>query len=116
MLYMIIIKGSEQSEKTLRPEGNLMKAMDDFNDLLEASNVKVMAKGLHPTSEGYRIQYDITHKPSTPIKGPFEPSKDQIAGFFLIEVNSEEEALTWFKQVPDPIGYGSGLIELRKVY
>ena len=116
MLYMILIKGSEHSEKTFQPEGDLMEAMDEFNDQLEASNVKFMAKGLHPTSEGYRIQFDQFHQPTSMIKGPFEPFKDQLAGFFLIEVTSEEEALNWFKQVPDPIGYGSGLIELRKVY
>jgi len=116
MLYMILIKGSDQSENKYKPEGELMKAMDNFNDVIEASDVKVMAKGLLPTSEGYRIQFDQSHQPTSMIKGPFKPSKDQLAGFFLIEVKSEEEALNWFKQVPDPIGYGSGLIELRKVY
>jgi hypothetical protein len=75
-----------------------------------------MAKGLHPTRHAYRMTYDSNHKPSELIQGPFEKVEDQIAGFFIIDVSSEEEALKWFKKVPDPIGYGHGQVELRKIY
>jgi hypothetical protein len=116
MLYMILVKASQHSEKKTMPSLNLMKQMDDYNDAIEQAGVKVMAKGLLPTESAYRIQFDDASRPSPLMKGPFTPSSEQVSGFFLIEVPSEEDALAWFSKVPDPIGDGQGLIELRKVY
>lgn len=116
MLYMILIKASTLSENKHIPTKKLMVEMDTYNEQLETSGIKVMAKGLYPTSHAYRIHFDENSQPKKLIKGPFFPSEDQLAGFFLIEVQTEEDALHWFKKVPDPIGDGQGRIELRRVY
>lgn len=116
MLYMILIKASTLSEQQHTPSKTLMQEMDTYNDQLEASGIKVMAKGLYPTSHAYRVHFDENSQPQQLVKGPFLPSEDQLAGFFLIEVQTEEDALHWFKKVPDPIGEGQGSIELRRVY
>ncbi len=114
MMYMIIVKASNLSEQEKAPSKELMLQMDLYNDLLEDAGVKIMAKGLHPTKEAIRISFVEGNKLMT--KGPFHPSSEQIAGFFLINVNSEEEAMRWFDKAPDPIGNNQGVIELRKVY
>ncbi len=112
---MIIIKGSTIAEEKKDVSQVLRLQMDLFNDALDEAGVKILAKGLHPTKEALRIHFQ---EDGTKVfsKGPFYPYEEQIEGFFLIEVQSDEEAHHWFQQVPDPIGSGQGLIELRKVY
>ncbi len=114
MLYMIIVKASNLSESETAPSKELMSQMDLYNDLLENAGIKIMAKGLHPTKEAKRISFIDGKKYMT--QGPFLPATEQIAGFFLIDVKSEEEAMLWFDKAPDPIGSHQGVIELRKVY
>ena len=116
MLYMIVIKSSKFSESLKHPNIGLSEQMDRYNDEIEEAGIKVMAKGLHPTTHAFRLTFNEESKPNEVYKGPFEPSHEQIAGFFIIDVISDEDALYWFKKVPDPIGYGSGFIELRKIY
>ena len=115
MLYMILIKASQNAEDKMMPNPELMRQMDEYNDELEEAGVRVMAKGLHPSKEGLRIHFSESGE-KTVEEGPFLPVKDVIAGFFLIEVSSKEEALHWFHKVPDPQGFGEGSIELREVY
>lgn len=114
MLFMILIRASQSSEKRRTPSDTLRKAMDEYNDALERAGVKVMAKGLHPSSDALRFNYDQESKISQAILGPFS-SESLIAGFFLIEVKNHEEAIYWAQQCPDPIGMGEGEIELRQV-
>ena len=114
MLFMILVKASPLSENASRPSKESMRLMDEYNDALDAAGVKIMAKGLHPTKEAIRIAFIGDEKIRS--NGPFEPSSEQLAGFFLIEVDSKEEALDWFEKAPDPIGNGQGLIELRQIY
>lgn len=114
MLYMILVHASHTSETNTYSNPDLQQQMDDFNDLIETEGVKVMAKGLTSSKEAVRIAF--TKEGKQTISGPFSPINEQIAGFFLIDVASHEEALYYFHQVPDPIGNFEGLIELRKVH
>lgn len=116
MLYMMIVKASSNSEGANIPNKELMLKMDEYNDELIAAGVRVMAKGLHPSSEGYRLSFPIEQNETILTAGPFKPEKDVVAGLFLIEVSSHEEAMKWFLKVPDPQGNGEGQVELRQVY
>jgi hypothetical protein len=116
MLFMILVKASRNSEGANLPNKALMKQMDDYNDLLDAAGVKRMAKGLHPTSNAVRFTFANPDEKPIVTQGPFPYSKDLIAGFFLIEVKSKEEALHYASLAPDPQGEGDGEIELRQLY
>ena len=114
MLYMMIVKTSRKAEKN-PPQVHLNQYMDDYNDALEFAQVRIMAKGLYPDSEGYKVQFLEPDQPPRLTKGPFLEDQNQVAGFFIIEVNSEEEALNWLLNAPDPQGFGEGEIELRRI-
>jgi len=116
MLFMIIIKGSKRSEAGVFPSEILRLAMDHYNDQLVETSVRIMAKGLHPISSGIRLSF--IHPGEKPLitHGPFEDPNSLVAGFFLIEVESKEEAIYWALKAPDPQGHGEGQIELRQVY
>ncbi len=89
--------------------------MEQYNQNLLDTGVRVMAKGLHPSSEGIRFLHVKSGEAPVIEYGPFEPTKDIVAGFFLIDVKSKEEAIEWARKVPDPMGNGEGQIELRQV-
>ena len=116
MLFMLIVKASKNSEAGNLPSPELMKAMDLYNEDLDNAGVKLMAKGLHPSSNGIRVSYPTPGEEPVVTEGPFTDSKDLIAGFFLIDVKSREEAIEWAKRAPDPQGYGEGQIEMRQVF
>ena len=116
MLFMMIVKASKNSEGANLPNKELMEAMDHYNDQLIEAGVRVMAKGLHPTSEGMRLSFKKPGEKPVITYGPFMEAWQQIAGFFLIDVKSKEEAIEWAKRAPDPQGFGEGQIELRQVY
>ncbi|THE09146.1 YciI family protein [Bacillus timonensis] len=116
MLFMLIVKASKNSEAGKLPSSELMEAMDKYNEDLVKAGVRVMAKGLHPSSNGIRISYPIPGENPVVTEGPFTESKELIAGFILIDVNSKEEAIEWAMRMPDPQGHGEGQIELRQVF
>ncbi len=116
MLFMLIVKASKNSEAGNLPSPELMEAMDKYNEELAKAGVRVMAKGLHPSSNGIRISFPHPGKDAVVTEGPFTESQDIIAGFILIEVKSREEAIEWAMRMPDPQGFGEGQIELRQVF
>jgi hypothetical protein len=116
MLFIILVKASKNSEGANLPSPVLMQAMDQYNDQLDAAGIKIMAKGLHPSREGFRLSFPKAGEKPILTNGPFDHVNELIAGFFLIEVASKEEAITWFKKAPDPQGNGEGQLELRQVY
>ena len=116
MLFMLIVKASKNSEAGNLPRPELMEAMDKYNEELVAAGVRVMAKGLHPSSNGIRISFPQPGEKRVVTEGPFTQSQDIIAGFILIDVKSKEEATQWAMRMPDPQGYGEGQIELRQVF
>lgn len=116
MLFMMIVKASENSEGINTRQPHLEDLMDQYNQDLIDAGVRVMAKGLHPSSEGIRFSHVESGKEPVLSYGPFEPIQDVIAGFFLIDVKTKEEAIEWARKVPDPMGNGEGNIELRQVW
>lgn len=116
MLFMLIVKASSNSEAGLLPSPELRAAMDQYNVELEKAGVRVMAKGLHPSSNGLRLSFPEPGGEPVVTEGPFTESKELIAGFILIDVNSREEAVGWAMRMPDPQGHGEGQIELRQVF
>ena len=116
MLFMLIVKASRNSEAGNLPSPELMEAMTKFNEDLVKAGVRVMAKGLHPSSNGIRLSFPTPGEKPVVSEGPFTETQDLIAGFILIEVESKEEAVEWAMKMPDPQGYGEGQIELRQVF
>jgi hypothetical protein len=116
MLFMLIVKASKNSEAGNLPSAELMEAMDKYNEDLVKAGVRVMAKGLQPSSNGIRISFQNPGEKPVVTEGPFTETKELIAGFILIDVESREEAIKWAMRMPDPQGHGEGQIELRQVY
>jgi len=113
---MLIVKASRNSEAGNLPSEELMEAMDKYNEELTEAGVRVMAKGLHPSSNGMRLSFLVPGEEPVITEGPFQNVNDVIAGFFLIEVQSKDEAVEWAKKMPDPQGFGEGQVELRQVF
>lgn len=116
MLFMLIVKASHNSEGSNLPQPKLMRAMDQYNEALEAAGVRVMAKGLQPTSNAVRLRYLEEDAPPVVEYGPFPNTGELVAGFFLIDVASMDEAIAWALRAPDPQGFGEGQIEVRQLY
>ena len=116
MLFMMIVKASKNSEAGNLPSSELMEAMTKFNEELVKAGIRVMAKGLHPSSDGIRLSFPRPGETPVVTDGPFTETNELIAGFILIDVASREEAIEWAMRMPDPQGHGEGQIELRQVY
>jgi len=113
MRFMIIVKATEDSEAGKMPSAELLTAMGKFNEELVNAGVLLAGEGLHPSSKGARIRYDGARR--TVMDGPFAETKELIAGFWLIQVKSKEEAIEWMKRCPNPFEVPSE-IEIRQVY
>ena len=116
MMFMLIVKASKNSEAGNLPSPELVGAMSQYNEELVKAGVRVMAKGLYPSSNGIRISYPNPGEKPVVVDGPFAESEELIAGFILIDVESREEAVDWAMRMPDPLGRGEGRIELRQVH
>ncbi len=116
MLFMLIVKASKNSEAGNLPSPELIEAMNKYNEDLVQAGVRVMAKGLHPSSNGIRLSFLNPGEKPVVSEGPFTETKEVIAGFILIDVKSREEAVEWAMRMPDPQGNGEGQIELRQVF
>ena len=113
MRFMIIVKATADSEAGKMPSTELLTAMGKFNEELVNAGVLLAGEGLHPSSKGARIRYDGASR--TVIDGPFAETKELIAGFWLIQVKSKEEAIEWMKRCPNPFD-GPSEIEIRQVF
>ncbi|HEY3367913.1 MAG TPA: YciI family protein [Symbiobacteriaceae bacterium] len=116
MRFMMIVKASEDSEAAVMPSQELMNAMMTYNEELVKAGVLLAGEGLHPSSGGVRISYPTPGGKPKVTDGPFAETKELIAGFWLIQVKSREEAIEWAMRAPDPHGGGEGQIELRQVF
>ncbi|MGI2326706.1 YciI family protein [Planococcus sp. YIM B11945] len=116
MQFMLIVKASRHSEAGELPNAELIEAMSKFNEELVEAGVRVMAKGLYPSSNGLRISYSEPGEKPVVSEGPFTETNELIAGFILFDVKSREEAVEWTMRMPDPMGNGEGQIELRQVH
>jgi hypothetical protein len=113
MKFMAIVKASKDSEAGVMPTQQLLAEMGAFNEKLVKAGVLLAAEGLHPSSKGARVHFSGTRR--TVIDGPFAETKELIAGFWILQVKSKEEALEWIKRCPNPMP-GESEIELRQVF
>jgi hypothetical protein len=114
MRVMAIVKASKDSENGVMPSEELLAAMGKFNEELVKAGVMLGGEGLHPTSKGARVSFG-TEGERTVIDGPFAETKELIAGFWLLQVRSFEEAVEWIKRCPNP-HHEAGEIEIRQVF
>jgi hypothetical protein len=113
MRFMLIVKASPESEAGKMPSEELLTAMGKFNEELVNAGVLLAGEGLHPSSRGVRVRF--SGKDRTVIDGPFAETKELIAGFWLVQVKSLEEAIEWVKRCPNPMESESD-IEIRQVF
>jgi hypothetical protein len=115
MRFMIIVKASEATEAGEIPGEDRWAEMADYHEQLAKAGVLLDASGLQPTSKGWRIRYAGDQQ--SVIDGPFTESKELIAGYTMIQVESREEAMDWVKRFPNPGGPGADAeIEVRQLY
>jgi hypothetical protein len=107
---MVIVKASEESEAGDMPKEGDLGAMGKFNEELVNAGVMLAGEGLHPTSKGARINFD--GPAPTVTDGPFAEAKELVAGFWVVQTKSKEEAVEWFKRAP----FHEGEIEIRQVF
>jgi hypothetical protein len=115
MRFMMIVKGNKDTEAGKMPSEKLLSAMGKYNEELLKAGVLLDGAGLQPTSKGARIKFSGGRR--TVIDGPFTESKELIAGYWIIQVKSKEEAIAWAMRVPAPHGESQeGEIELRQFF
>jgi len=114
MRVMAIVKATEDSEAGVMPSEELLAEMGKFNEEMVKAGVMLAGEGLHPTSKGARVSFGGDGE-RTVIDGPFAETKELIAGYWLMQVRSFEEAVEWIKRCPNPHDE-SGEIEIRQVF
>jgi hypothetical protein len=113
MRFMILVKASKESEAGFLPSQALLEEMGKFNEELVKAGVLLAGEGLHPTSKGARVLFSGTDR--TVVDGPFPLSKELVAGFWIFQVKSKQEAIDWVKRCPNPME-GESEIEVRQVF
>jgi hypothetical protein len=111
---MVIVKATRNSEAGMLPSEQLLAEMGKYNEELVKAGVMLAGEGLHPSSKGKRVAFSGGKK--TVIDGPFAETKELIAGFWLWQVASMEEALEWARRCPDPMPGEDAVIEIRPVF
>ena len=113
MRFMVLVKADRNTEAGVMPSQKLLADMGKFNEELVKAGVMLAGEGLHPSSKGARVRFSGAKR--TVIDGPFAEAKELIAGFWLWQVKSKEEALEWVKRCPNPVE-GETEIEIRQVF
>ena len=113
MRFMILVKADKNSEAGILPSTELLAAMGKYNEELVKAGVMLAGEGLQPSSKGARVKFSGTKR--TVVDGPFSETKELVAGFWLIQVKSKEEAIEWVKRCPNPMESDSE-IEIRQVF
>lgn len=114
MRFMVMVRATRASEAGEMPSEQLITAMGNFNEELVRAGVLLAAEGLQPSSKGARIRFSGERREV--IDGPFAETRELIAGFWLIQVRSFDEAIEWMKRCPNPFEDGTSEIELRQVF
>lgn len=110
MRFMVIVKANADSEAGTLPDEQILTEMGRYNEELVRAGVMLAGEGLHPSSRGARVRFD--GKQRTVLDGPFAETKELVAGFWLWQVRSREEAIEWLKRAP----FQEGEVELRQVF
>ena len=113
MRFMIIVKADKNTEAGVLPDQKLLEDMGRFNEELVNAGVMLAGEGLQPSSKGARVRFSGTKR--TVVDGPFSEAKELIAGYWIWQVKSKEEAIEWVKRCPNPTGAESE-IEIRQIF
>ena len=113
MRFMVIVKANQDTEAGVMPSEEMLAAMGKYNEELANAGIMLAGEGLHPSSKGAKIRFSGSKR--TVIDGPFTETKELIAGFWLWQCKSKEEAIEWAKRCPNPTGEESEL-ELRQIF
>ena len=113
MRVMVMVKATDESEAGVMPDEALLAAMGQFNEELVKAGVMLAGEGLHPTSRGARVLFDGPTR--TVVDGPFAETRELVAGFWLWQVRSMDEAIEWARRCPNPHS-GPSQLELRPVF
>jgi hypothetical protein len=114
MKVMVIVKASKDSEAGVMPSEELLRAMGKYNEELVNAGVMLAGEGLHPSSRGKRLRFSGANR--MVIDGPFAETKELIAGFWLWQVKSMDEAVEWLKRCPNPMPGTESEVEIRQVF
>jgi hypothetical protein len=114
MRVMVMVKATKNSEAGVMPNEKLLSEMGKFNEELVKAGIMVAGEGLHPSNKGKRIQLAGAKK--TVLDGPFSETKELVAGYWIWQVKSMDEAIAWAKRCPDPMPGEEGELELRPVF
>ena len=110
MRFMVLVKASKESEAGVMPSEQLLTEMGKFNEELAKAGVMLAGEGLHPSSKGARVRFSAGKK--TVIDGPFAETKELVAGFWIWQLKSKEEAIDWLKRAP----FEETEVEIRQVF
>ena len=114
MRFMVIVKADKSSEAGELPDEKLLAEMTKYNEELVKAGVLLAGEGLQPSSKGARVRFSGNKR--TVIDGPFAETKELVAGFWLFQVKSKEEAIEWVKRAPNPFPGTESEIEIRQVF
>ncbi len=114
MRFMLLVKADRNSEAGALPDQKLLTDMGKYNDELVKAGVMLAGEGLQPSSKGSRVKFSGAKRTVT--DGPFAETKELIAGFWLIQVKSKDEAIEWVKRAPNPMPGTESEIEIRQVF
>ena len=114
MRVMVLIKANEESERGEMPSEQLLTEMTAYNEELVKAGVMLAGEGLHPSAKGVRVAFGGAERKV--IDGPFAETKELLAGFWVWQVKSLDEAIEWCKRVPNPSGGPDSVVEIRPVF
>ena len=114
MRFMVIVKATKDSEAGVLPDKKLLADMGKYNEELVKAGVMLAGEGLHASSKGARVRFSGSKR--TVIDGPFPETKELVAGYWLFQVKSLEEAIEWVKRCPNPMPNEESEIEIRQVF
>jgi hypothetical protein len=114
MRVMVMVKATKNSEAGVMPSEKLLAEMGKFNEELVKAGVMLAGEGLHPSSKGKRVLFSSGKK--TILDGPFAETKELVAGYWLWQVKSMEEAMEWARRCPDPMPGEEAILEIRPVF
>ena len=113
MRFMVMVKATKDSEAGVMPSEQLFRDMGKFNEELVKAGIMLAGEGLQPSSKGARVRFSGTKR--TVVDGPFTETKELVAGFWIWQVKSKEEAIEWVKRCPNPMP-GESEIEIRQIF
>ncbi|MEO8910140.1 MAG: YciI family protein [Gemmatimonadaceae bacterium] len=114
MRFMVMVKATKESEAGVLPNEKLLAEMGKYNEELVKAGVMLAGEGLQPSSKGARVKFSGSKR--TVIDGPFAETKELVAGFWLFQVKSLEEAIEWVKRCPNPMPNSDSEIEIRQIF